>query len=146
MPTHQQTAKIFAAAREIGLDSDGVYDLVESACGARSVRALSVQQAAIVIDNLVRAGASSGAGKPKQRKPSGRRLPAGVMKMITPAQRAAIEHRRGELGGDWLRDDYFAGVCGKVIGKPAAITAADAAKVIEAMKKRRAYDRQAGRA
>jgi hypothetical protein len=143
-PTPPQIRKIMAAARELDLDEGQLRDLIgqRSATGSRSKRELTVGEAAAVIDDLVRLGASSGTAGARGKKPSGRRSPAGVTRMITPEQREMIEQLRAELGGSWIRDEYFAGACRKRLrGKERPATSAEAATMIEVLKQRRAYDR-----
>lgn len=134
-----QISRIWAAAREIGLDKDGVYDLIERVSGGRSLRALTVDQAGAVIDSLVRAGAS------KPRKPSGRRLPKGVKKLLTGGQRDEIERLRGELGGKWLEEPYFAGACKRLIRAERPSTGHQGSRVIEMLKQRVATAKKASR-
>jgi hypothetical protein len=135
MATPSQVSKIWAAGRELGKEREDVYDLVEQISGGRSITALTTEQAARVIDALIRAGA-----RPAKRKPSGKRVPAGVTKLISGPVRDEIARWRSSLGGDWGRDEYFAGACRKVIRKDAPTTGAEGAKVIEMLKKRAEYN------
>jgi hypothetical protein len=137
MPTAAQTKKIWASAREVGLEESELRDLVFTLSGARSISKLSDFHARELIDLLVRGGARKGTPKPK---PSGRRKAPNEVQMITPGQRTEIERRRTALGGDWLRDEYFAGACRKRIKLDAPRTAAQAAQVIEMLKERAAYN------
>lgn len=139
MPTPAENTKIWAAARELGLSEDQLRDLVHQVSGQRSTRALTSAQTRALLDALVRLGARPGT----RRKPSGRRAADGVFKLITPAQRELIDALRGELGGDWLSDKYFAGACRKRLrGKERPTTAADGARMIEALKQRLAYNQR----
>ncbi|HEX8320998.1 phage protein GemA/Gp16 family protein [Longimicrobium sp.] len=139
MPTPAETRKLFAGAREAGLDVEQLRDLVEAASGQRSTKQLNRDQTRQVIDALVKLGARAGT---PGRKPSGKRQPAGVTAMITPAQRTYIADLRAQLGGDWLKDEYFAGACKKRMGKTGLTTSADANRAIELLKKRIAYNAQ----
>jgi len=143
MPTPAETRKIFAAAREVGLDEDRLRDLVEQVSGQRSTRALDRGQTHQLIELLVGLGARKGSGRPK---PSGRRPIDGVVNMISSAQRDMIGDLRAQLGGDWGREEYFRGACGKVIHKPAPLTARDGERVIEMLRARLAYNRSRTRA
>lgn len=143
MPNAGETKKIWAGSREIGLEEPGLRDVVEAISGQRSISALSAAHTRRLIDRLVELRTGGGiATAPKGAKPSGRREPAGVLKLITPGQRGEISRLRGEVGGDFLRDEYFAGVCLKRIKKAAPVTAGDAAKVIEALKARLRYEQE----
>ncbi|HEX6038951.1 phage protein GemA/Gp16 family protein [Longimicrobium sp.] len=139
MPSKRELAKIFAAAREVRLSEEQVRDVAEQVSGQRSISALDPQQTREVIDSLVRLGAR---GWTNGKKPSGRPRVPGVIKLITPEQRSYIQDLRKKLGEDWLRDEYFHGACGKVIGKPKATTAGDAARVIEMLRARLGYDKR----
>lgn len=142
MPNHAQIAKIHAAAREVGWDGDQLYELVQQVSGGRSVRALDTRQTKEVIDALVRAGARPGK---RGRKPSGRRTAANEVLLITPDQRTLIGDLRAKLGGLWLGDRYLEGACVKRIGKPRPTSAGDAARVIEMLKHRLAYEAKRAR-
>ncbi len=143
MPTVMETRKIFAGAREIGITEEQLRDLVEQVSNQRSVRQLTRTETGRLIDLLVQAGVRPAAAPAKKR--SGRRVPAGVLKMITPGQRGQITWLRDQLGGDWLRDEYFAGACRRRIKKDAPTTAAEAASVIEMLKKRTDYNHKRAR-
>lgn len=136
MPTPRELRKIFAAARELGLEEEKLRDLVEQVSGQRSTRALDALQTSTVIDALVRLGAASGA---VATKPSGRRSVRGVTKLITPGQHDMIAVLRTRLGGDWLRDEYFEGACGRLLRKDRPRTAGEAARTIEMLRARLAH-------
>ena len=137
MPTPAELRKIFAGAREAGLDDSQLRDLVEQITGQRSTRALNRDHTKRVIDGLVQLGARP--GSPRPPKPSGRRPTPGVTAMISPAHMQLIQKLREQIGGDFVRDEYFAGVCRKVIHKSRPVTAADANRVVEALKRRAAW-------
>jgi hypothetical protein len=142
MANQGQIAKIWAAARELGWEREQVYELVHQVSGGDSVRALTATQTTALIDVLVRAGARPGK---KPSKPRGRRTAPNETLLITPDQRQLIEDLRSKLGGLWLEDRYLEGACAKRIGKPHPTTAGDAARVIEMLKQRIAYEAQRGR-
>jgi hypothetical protein len=148
MPTNPQLKRIWAAAREVGLEEADLRDLVERCSGQRSISALTTEQAIPVIDALVRLGASAPAnatGRRRASRPSGTRKPEGVTQLMTPGQATLIDTLRSELGGDWARDEYFAGAVNKRLGKSRPATAGEAAQVIEMLKGRRSYNRRAAR-
>ncbi len=136
----RQVSKIWAAAREIGLEREQLYDLVEQVSGGRSISALTFAQAGAVIDALVRAGARAGTMSPPA-KPHGRRPAANEVLLVTAEQRELIERLREQLGGDWLRDEYFEGACMRLLRRPRPRTAGEAARTIEMLKQRLAHDR-----
>ena len=86
--TPAQNKKLFAVAHERGKSIDDLRDMTPLG----SVRALSVEQAAILIDSLER-GISPGyahrshASHSPHRRP---RLARGVVRMLTPGQRSLI--------------------------------------------------------
>jgi hypothetical protein len=148
MPSPRQIARLWAAAREISLDRDGVYALVHQASGGDSITALSHEQYDAVIAGLVRLGAQPSGGDGRaaaapRRKASGRKRAPNETALIRPGQRALIEQLRQQLGGRFVGDDkYFAGVCRKAIHVDAPRTAAEAAKLIEGLKRRRGYEQR----
>lgn len=147
-PLSQQIPKIWAAAREVGVEEPQLRDLVArcSSTGSNSIRALNAAEANNVIDALVRLGASSSTGgRGGKRRPSGRRKADGETQMITPRQVEEIARRRAELGEDWIRDEYYAGACRKRLRKDRPATAAEGAKVIEMLKQVLAHERRKAR-
>lgn len=130
-----QIAKIWAGAKEIGIEEPALRDLVEKVSGNRSISALSFAEAGDVIDHLVSAGARKGS------KPSGRRMPPGVKKLLTGDQRSLIQDLREKLGGKWTEDRYFEGACRRVIKKPRPTTAGNGARVIEMLKRRLEHEK-----
>lgn len=142
MPTRAEITKMFAAAGEVGIGEPGLRDIVEQVSGQRSTRRLTRSQAQAVLDALIVLGARSGGGP--AAKPSGKRKVGGVTVMISPGHRQLIEDLRQEIGGDFTRDAYFAGVCNRVIRKPAPLTTSDATRVVEALKKRRDWRPKGG--
>lgn len=137
MPTGAQLRKIWASARELGLEEEQLRDAVEDLSGSRSISGLSFRQARELIDNLVRLGATPGGGA---SKPSGRRTGEAEVKLVSGDVRRLIEQLRGELGGKWLEDPYFEGACKRVIRRPRPRTGAEGARVVEMLKKRLAHE------
>lgn len=146
MPSHRQLKTIWMAARQLGLDEQQLRDVVQDLSGQRSLSALSPAQTRELIDRLVRLGAQIEGSQPKPRtKPSGRRTPAGVVKLISGEQQAMIADLRVQLGGDWLRDSYFEGACKRSIKHPRPRTGGEAARVIEMLLRRLEHDRAKAR-
>ena len=131
--TRAQIGKIWGASKEIGLERDDLYDLVARVSGSRSISELSFEHARIVIDRLVALGARAGTPKPH---PSGKPREPGVTDMIRPDQLTMIEHLRQQLGGDWMRPEYFDGACKRVIKRAQPRTVAEGVRVIEMLKQR----------
>jgi len=141
MPSGAQLKKVWASARELGLEEQELRDLVEDLTGRRSIGSLTFAQARDLIDALVRMGASRGPGT---RKPSGRRAAANETKLISGDVRDYIARLRAQLGDRWLQDNYFAGACRRVIKRDRPRTAAEGARVVEMLKKRVAYEEGRG--
>ena len=136
MATKPQISKIFASLRELGWEREQLDQVVVQVSGGDSVRALSTEQAAKVIDVLVKAGASPS----RKGKPRGRRTAANETLLITPDQRKMIEDLRAQIGGSWIRVAYFESACMRVIRRYQPATAGEGAKVIEMLKKRLQYE------
>jgi len=119
--TPAQTKKLWAAARQAGLDRDEVYDLVEAESGGRSVSALTLDQAARVIDRVT--GHRPAEDQAKRR---GR---------ATPAQVRLIKHLAvTELG--WDDPKRLAGFLERMARTRYVndLTAYQASTIIEALK------------
>ena len=81
--TAMQRSKIFAEAKELGIDNDLLHELIFAETGCRSMRMLTMVQAAKVIDRL-----------------EGKSTPKGI---ATPKQKRFIESLMKQLG--WKLDD-----------------------------------------
>ena len=81
--TPMQRSKIFAEAKELGIDNELLHELVYAETGCRSLRMLTMVQAARVIDRL-----------------EGKTTPKG---MATPKQKRFIESLLKQIG--WTGDD-----------------------------------------
>lgn len=124
--TEAQLTKLWAAARELGMDSTELHDLVGSLVGKGSLRALTVAEAARIIDALVERGASSG----NRRL---RRLPPDVPRLVTPWQLERLANLIRELGWQDARPLYE-GVLKRAIGSLWPRTSLQGSKAIEAFK------------
>lgn len=143
--TARQRMKIFAAARELGMGDEMLHDLVLRVAGQESIASLTRQDAALVIDALVRCGASGfrygrtpGSSTPDADGPNVIRLPSG------PQMRMLVDLALG-IG---LRPDspIYRGVVRKALGRgrEKILTAADASRVIEGLKAIQARQGNAG--
>lgn len=137
MPTQAQVRKIWASARELGLDEGELRALVEDLTGSSSLSSLTFLQARNLIDTMVRMGATPGPGTVK---PSGRRTDSAEVKLMSGPVRDLIADLRQKLGGKWVEDPYFEGACKRLIRRPRPRTGAEGARVIEMLKKRLAYE------
>ncbi len=145
--TDRQRMKIFAAARELQMDNEQLHDLVMRVAGQESIASLTRQDAASVIDALVRCGAS-GAGARRTRGTSSPASAAdgpNVIRLASTPQMRMI----AELGvGLGLQPDspFYIGLVRKALGRGRSriLTSDDAVCVIEALKSVRARQGKAG--
>ena len=93
MITTKQIKLTWVLARQIGMDSDCLHEMVFNITGNDSLKALSVEQGKQVIDSLIYAGAKV----KKTRKPR-RDLPLNVVELITPDQVRFIKYLEKKLG------------------------------------------------
>ncbi len=136
MASAAQVRKIWAAAREIGLEESQLRGLIEDQVGSPSVSRLSFAQAGQVIETLIALGARAGAGA---QKPSGRRAGAAEIKLISGPMRRLIQDLRAQLGDPWTKDAYFGGACRRLIKTDHPRTGREASRVVEMLKKRIAH-------
>lgn len=135
MPSKAQMRKIWASARELGMEEETLRSIAHAVSGSDSLSALTFDEAKRVIDQLVEAGATRSPSY-KSGKPRGRKTQDGEVLLITGPQRAHIQELREKLGDKWLRRRYFEGACMRLIHKPHPTTAGDGARVIEMLKAR----------
>ena len=134
--TAAQCRRIWAQAREQGLDGDTLRDLVYGVTGLASIAALTKDQAAAVIEALnVDAGripphppACGGSRGGRGRSYAG----TGVEPLITGEQRRKIDALKGAL--TWRRRDGFTRFCRKIIKADQPRTIREGQMVIEALK------------
>lgn len=141
--TDGQIKLIWVLARQLGMDSDGLHELVGGATGKDSITTLSTKEGADVIDSLVWAG---GIVKRKRRFP--RDLPPNVVELLTPKQARFIKYLEKKLG--WQDDPKrLRGFIKRTVKKEVVRTKQEAIKVIEGLKamaernsERGLYDRE----
>jgi hypothetical protein len=115
-------------ARQQGLNSDQVHDLVYVNTGKKSVKDLKGQEANAIIEHLIRGGAQF-KGKKKTRVS----LPWNVVELASQKQREFIETLAGELG--WMDDPArLRGFIKRAVKRDRVITRQDGIKVIEGLK------------
>jgi len=126
--TEGQIKLIWVLARQLGMDSDKLHDLVFGVTGQESIKALTVMEGKDVIEALARAG-----GKiTKKRKPR-RDLPLNVVEMITPKQARLIKYLEKKLG--WQGNpERLKGFIKRIIKREVVRTKQEAIRVIEGLK------------
>ena len=128
MITEGQTKLIWALARQLGMESDDLHELVSLTTGKDSIKALSTKEGADVIDNLVRAG-----GRVKRKRKPRRDLPPNVVELLTPKQARFIKYLEKKLG--WQDSpERLKGFIKRSIKKEVVRTKREAMKVIEGLK------------
>ncbi len=123
--TVQQKKKIYAVAREIGIDNDLLHALVEKRFSKQHISDLTLIQAGALIDYLEE---RKGRGRNIQL-PSGRKVP-----LVTDKQLYKINQLARQLG--WDNPKRLPGFCKKYAGvdKPEWLTKEQAWRVIEGLK------------
>ena len=120
----KQIIKLWAQARELGMDGEALHALVAELTGKTSLRELITGEGIRVIDTMVERGAS---GQGRRR----RSLPPGVTRLVTPWQMKRLAELIAQLGWSQPR---WEGVVRKAIGRPSPRTSSEAAKCIEAVR------------
>ena len=125
--TGKQLKIIWTLARQLGMDSELLHDMVFQVTGKDSLKKLSVWEAAAIIDGLV----DDGAKVRKKRKPR-RSLPENVVELVTGKQIRLIEYLVDQL--KWNNPEQLKGFNRRVIKKERICTKRGAAKIIEGLK------------
>lgn len=143
--TTKQNKLIWVLAGKIGLDDEGLHELVKGATGKDSIKGLSQTETAAVIEALQKAGARG-----KKRRQAADRLPANVVEVVTPKQRGMIGLLERQMGWD-DKPERLKGLSRRIIKRDAPRTKREAQKIIQALrnfhtkKERGANDEQEGR-
>lgn len=135
--------KIWVGARELGLDSDVLHDLVNNLFDKDSLKKLTQAERTKLIKDLESKGAYIYRGD-KRRKPRGKGTATDI---ITPAQQEYIHKlwvKLSEYGEEFSRSQWQAAFIERVIGKRWPQKKWEAQKIIEALKKRLAQVRKRG--
>jgi len=122
--SRKQIVKLWAQARELGMDGEALHALVAEKTGKSSVRALTAKEGIKLIDGLVELGAS---GQGRRLEP----LQPGVTRLVTPWQMKRLAELIAQLGWSQAR---WEGVVRKAIGRPSPRTSTEAAKCIDAVR------------
>lgn len=125
--TAAQRKKIYATARELGLDNDLLHALVQGITGKEHISDLTKRQAGLIIDEIERRANRSGRSTV---------LPTGSMVVLaTKKQLWKIRELEKELGWE-DNPKRLRGFCKKYAGvdNPRWLTKAQAWKIIEGLK------------
>jgi len=125
--TGKQLKMIWTLARQLGMDSELLHDMVFNITGKDSLKKLSVPEAIGIIDGLV----DDGAQVRKKRKKRVRVGP-NVIELLTGSQIRLIEYLVGKLG--WNNPNQLKGFNSRVIKKERICTKQEASKIIEGLK------------
>jgi phage gp16-like protein len=88
MITRDQIKLIWVLARQLGMESDELHDVVSGVTGKNSIRVLSVADATDVIEVLVRAG-----GRIRKKRKIAPILPSNVVEIVTRKQSRLIREK-----------------------------------------------------
>ena len=128
MITKRQIKLVWVLARQIGMDSDLLHELVFKVTGNDSLKALSIKEANQVIDSLIYAGAKV----KKTTKPRRKALPPNVVELITPDQVRFIKYLEKELG--WHENpERLKGFLKRTIKSEVARTKKQGIKIIQGL-------------
>jgi phage gp16-like protein len=127
MITRDQIKLIWVLARQLGMESDELHEMVSVVTGKDSIKSLSVTEGMEVIEVLVRAG-----GRVKRRKPRPA-LPPNVVELVTHKQTRLIKRLEKKLG--WQDNPQrLKGFTKRIIKREGIRTKQEAIKVIEGLK------------
>lgn len=93
MISKDQIKLIWVLARQLGLDSDELHEVVAGITGKDSIKALSVGEGIEVVNTMIRAG-----GRVKKKRKPRRKLPPNVVEMVTSEQLKFIGLLEERLG------------------------------------------------
>lgn len=127
--TTKQNKLIWVLAGQIGLDNEGLHELVKGATGKRSIKELSYTETVAVIESLQKAGA-----RMKKKRQAKAPLPGNVTEIATPEQRRMISRLEREKGWD-ANPERLKGFSRRIIGRDTARTKREATMLILALKK-----------
>ena len=126
--TGKQIKLLWVLARQIGMDSDCLHEIIFWITGKESMKDLSVLEAKEVIDSLVQDGA-----KVKKKRSLPRYLPPNVVEMVTPKQVQFITYLEKKLG--WQDNpERLKGFLKRIIKREGVRTKQEGIKVIQGLK------------
>jgi phage gp16-like protein len=127
MITRDQIKLIWVLARQLGMESDELHEMVSVVTGKDSIKSLSVTEGTEVIEVLVRAG-----GRVKRRQPRPA-LPPNVVELVTHKQTRLIKRLEKKLG--WQDNPQrLKGFTKRITKREGIRTKQEAIKVIEGLK------------
>lgn len=127
--TEKQNKMIWVLAGQIGLDDEGLHELVKGATGKESLKGLSYAETAAVIEALQKAGARA-----KKKRQAKARLPENVTEIVTPEQRRMILFLEKKMGWE-ANPERLKGFSRRIIKRDAPRTKREAQMLILAMEK-----------
>jgi hypothetical protein len=128
MITRDQIKLIWVLARQLGMESNELHDVVSAVTGKDSIKALSVAEGTDIIEVLIRAG-----GRVKKKRKPRPSLPPNVVELVTRKQTRLIKVLEKRLG--WQDNpERLKGFTRRIIKREGVRTKKEAIKVIEGLK------------
>jgi phage gp16-like protein len=128
MITRDQIKLIWVLARQLGMESDELHEMVSVVTGKDSIKSLSVTEGTEVIEVLVRAG-----GRVKKKRKPRPALPPNVVELVTHKQTRLMKRLEKKLG--WQDNPQrLKGFTKRIIKREGIRTKQEAIKVIEGLK------------
>ena len=128
MITDKQIKTVWMLARQVGIDSDLLHDMVLKQTGKESIKALLKTEG----EEIIRALIQSGGKLTKKRRPP-KALPLNVVELVTREQRWLIRRLEQELG--WTDNpERLKGFIARITKKGEITTKQGAIKVIQGLK------------
>jgi len=130
--TAAQVRKLWVSAKALALSDDDLHTIVREVTGRESIRALTCEEAARVIDRLVRAGAEgTTAPRPRYQRPDP--LPPNVIELATQKQVDTISRLLWHLNWE-PGDPYFRACVKQAIGRVNIRTKPEASHAIDMLR------------
>ena len=125
--TQKQLKMIWTLARQLGMDTGLVHEMVFNVTGKDSLKKLTVPEGVGIIDGLVDDGA-----RVRRKRIKRLRVGPNVIELLTGKQIRLIEYLVDQLG--WGNPEQLKGFNRRVIKKERICTIIEASKVIEGLK------------
>ena len=128
MITEKQIKLMWVLAKQLGVDSEALHELIHGVYGKTSLKSLAKHEAKTIIDRFIQAG-----GKVKKKRAPRRNLPPNVVEMVTHKQLRFIKSLEKELG--WHDNpERLRGFLKRIIKAETVRTKKEGIKVIQALK------------
>lgn len=128
MITEKQIKLMWVLAKQLGVDSQALHELIHGAYGKTSLKSLAKNEAKTIIDRFIQAG-----GKVKKKRAPRRSLPPNVVELVTRKQLRFIETLEKKLG--WHDNpERLRGFLKRIIKAETVRTKKEGIKVIQALK------------